>query len=316
MVVAAAPRLPAKSVAPVRVASAQPAVENKSEPSRPNTAADKPASNAATPKLFQIAQLSPPVASTATTDPAEHMDAAATPNDVIRARGYWQGPPEGMAIAPLTRAPVRDASAKPNNPPNNPKAAAAAIGGPFHDLRDDAAPGVTLAYAAQPPRQTAAKAAVTGAAALRVPAVGADPQVHGEVRGEQALHPQEPNAEARAVPNGTTVVIKRVANQIASTILSANTSSVVAIKAGARLQNPWLRAVLVAPSVHRFLTTLALGAHDFRSLAALMVKPRSSVMMTFAAEPNPGLDHERFSGPAVVFVSTVSYATPRTAILQ
>jgi hypothetical protein len=67
--------------------------------------------------------------------------------------------------------------------------------------------------------------------------------------------------------------------------------------------------------VHRFLTTLALGTRDFRALAALMVKPRSAVMMTFAADPNPGLDHDHFSGPAVVFVSTVSYPT-RTAILQ
>ena len=76
-----------------------------------------------------------------------------------------------------------------------------------------------------------------------------------------------------------------------------------------------LRAVLVAPSVHRVLTTLTLGARDFRTLAALMVKPRSAVMMTFAADPNPGLDHEHFTGPAVVFVSTVNYPT-RTAILQ
>jgi hypothetical protein len=118
------------------------------------------------------------------------------------------------------------------------------------------------------------------------------------------------------VPNGTTIAMKRLANQIASTIVSASASSVVAIKAGIRLENPWLRAVLVAPSVHRFLTTLALGVGDFRTLAALMVKPRSSVMMTFAADPNPGLDHEHFSGPAVVFVSTVSYPTTHTAILQ
>ena len=109
--------------------------------------------------------------------------------------------------------------------------------------------------------------------------------------------------------------MKRLTNQIASTILSTSTSSVVAIKAGALLENPWLRAVLVAPSVHRFLTALALGARDFRALTALMVKPRSSVMMTFAAEPNPGLDHERFSGPAVVFVSTVNYSS-RAAVVQ
>jgi hypothetical protein len=34
-------------------------------------------------------------------------------------------------------------------------------------------------------------------------------------------------------------------------------------------------------------------------------------MMTFAADPNPGLDHDRFSGAAVVFVATVNYP-PRT----
>ena len=118
------------------------------------------------------------------------------------------------------------------------------------------------------------------------------------------------------VPNGTTIAVKRVANQVASTIVNASASSVIAIKAGVRLENPWLRAILVAPSVHQFLTTLALGAHDFRTLAALMVKPRSAVMMTFAADPNPGLDHEHFAGPAVVFISTVNYPTARTAVFQ
>jgi hypothetical protein len=38
-------------------------------------------------------------------------------------------------------------------------------------------------------------------------------------------------------------------------------------------------------------------------------------MMMFAADPNPGLDHEHFSGAAIVFVSTVNYPT-RTASLQ
>jgi hypothetical protein len=209
-----------------------------------------------------------------------------------------------VAVAPSARQPTAKS--------NNTKAAAAAIGGPFRDLRDDAAPKATLAYAEQPPAHPPATTIATVTGSLRGRAISAEPQV----RREQALHPDAPDADAQLVPNGTTIVMKRVATQIASTILSASTSSVVAIKAGARLENPWLRAVLVAPNVHRFLTTLALGARDFRTLAALMVKPRSSVMMTFAADPNPGLDHERFSGPAVVFVSTVSYATARTAIVQ
>jgi hypothetical protein len=234
----------------------------------------------------------------------------ATPNEIIHARGYWQGPPDGMAVAPSARPPAREASSKPNGA----KAAMEAIGGPFRDSRDDAPPSNTLAYAEQPPAHptAAAAAALSGSAVPRVTTISTGLQV----RSEQALHPEPPDAQSPAVPNGTTIVIKRVAHQIASTILSASSSSVIAIKSGARLENPWLRAVMVAPSVHRFLTTLALGARDFRALAALMVKPRSAVMMTFAADPSPGLDHEHFTGPAVVFVSTVNYPTTRTAILR
>ncbi len=307
-VASAATPVRAKPAVPIRIASAQPAIEKKTEPSSADAGADKLASDTAKPKLVQVAALLPPAPSGMASEPADRTNAA-TPNDVIRVRGYWQGPPDGMAVAPSAQPPVRDASTKPSNA----KAATAAIGGPFRDPRDDAAPGVTLAYAEQPPAHPPAttSTAVTGIAALRAAAISAEP----EVRSEQALHPEEPDADPQVVPNGTTIAVKRVANQIASTILSASASSVIAIKAGARLENPWLRAVLVAPNVHRFLTTLALGARDFRALAALMVKPRSSVMMTFAADPNPGLDHEHFSGPAVVFVSTVSYSS-RTAILQ
>jgi len=60
---------------------------------------------------------------------------------------------------------------------------------------------------------------------------------------------------------------------------------------------------------------MALGARDFRTLAAMMVKPSNAVMMTFAADPNPGLTHDRFSGTAIVFVSTGAIR-PRTASLR
>ena len=291
-----------KPTTPISIASAQSASERK--PSSADPIADKIASDAAKPKLVQVAALLPARPSTVASEPAEPTNPA-MPNDIIRARGYWQGPPEGMAVAPSARPPAYDASTKPNSA----KAATAAIGGPFRDAHAETTPAVTLAYAEQPPAHP--PPTVTATVAPRVTTIPNGPQV----RSEQALHPEPPGPEAPAAPNGTTVAIKRVANQIASTILSARASSVVAIKAGARLENPWLRAVLVAPSVHRFLTTLTLGARDFRNLAALMVKPRSAVMMTFAADPNPGLDHEHFTGPAVVFVSTVNYPT-RTAILQ
>jgi uncharacterized protein YcbK (DUF882 family) len=300
----AASAVRAKPALPVRVADAQPAIEKKSSSADPG----KLASEIAKPKLVQVAALLPPEPSSIASEPVDPAAAAATPNEIIRVRGYWQGPPDGMAVARSARP--REASPKPSSA----KTATTVIGGPFHDPRDDAAPTAALAYAEQPPAHPspAASVAATGTAALRAPAIAAEPQV----RSAQALHPDEPDVDAQVVPNGTTIALKRVAHQIASTLLSASASSVIAIKAGGRLENPWLRAVLVAPSVHRFLTTLALGARDFRVLAALMVKPRSAVMMTFAADPNPGLDHEHFTGPAVVFVSTVSYPTTRTAILQ
>jgi uncharacterized protein YcbK (DUF882 family) len=305
-VASAASPVRAKPAVPVRVANAQPAIEKKPSSADPG----RLASDTAEPKLIQVAALLPSAPSNIASEPIDRSAAAATPNEIIRERGYWQGPPDGMAVARSARPPAREASTKPNNA----KTATAAIGGPFHDPRDDAAPGATLAYAEQPPAHSpaAASAAATGIAALRATTIAAEPQV----RREQALHPEEPGIDEQVVPSGTTIALKRVAHQIASTILSASASSVIAIKAGGRLENPWLRAVLVAPSVHRFLTTLALGTRDFRSLAALMVKPRSAVMMTFATDPNPGLDHEHFTGPAVVFISTVSYPTTRTAILQ
>jgi uncharacterized protein YcbK (DUF882 family) len=296
----------AKPAVSVKIASAQGAIERKRES---DPIAEKLASDDAKPKPVQVAGLLPPPPTTVASQAVDRPNVA-TPNDIIHTRGYWQGPPDGMAVAPSARPSAREASSKPTDA----KAVTAAIGGPFRDGRDDAAPGVTLAYAEQPPAHptAAAAAAVNVTAAPRVTTISTGLQV----RSEQALHPEPPDPQSPTVPNGTTIVIKRVAHQIASTILSASASSVIAIKSGARLENPWLRAVLVAPSVHRFLTTLALGAHDFRVLAALMVKPRSAVMMTFAADPNPGLDHEHFTGPAVVFVSTVNYPTTRTAILR
>jgi hypothetical protein len=206
-------------------------------------------------------------------------------------------------------------SARPSrreaSPKSSGKGEATGAIGPFPDPRVDHAAEVTLAYAEQPPAHPSEKVSIAGVAALRAAAISAEP----EVRPAQALYSEQDAPAAPVMPSGATIAVKRVANQVASSILSASASSVIAIKAGMRLENPWLRAVLVAPNVHRFLTTLALGARDFRSLAALMIKPRSAVMMTFAADPYPGLNHERFSGPAVVFISTVSYQT-RTATLQ
>ncbi|MFY9840088.1 MAG: DUF882 domain-containing protein [Xanthobacteraceae bacterium] len=205
---------------------------------------------------------------------------------VISARGYWEGPPDGMAV-------INPTPARPSRRPTaaNGNSDTPGLVGPFGDPRvDRVAP--ELAYAEQP--RTQARTVANSIVEIRPAALT-----------EQTT--SDDQAAETAVPNGTTIVIKRLASQAASAVMTTGASTIVTIKTGIRLENPWMRAVVLAPSVHRFLTTLALGTRDFRTLAALMVKPRRSVMMTFAADPNPGLDHDRFSGAAVVFVSTVNY---------
>jgi uncharacterized protein YcbK (DUF882 family) len=219
-------------------------------------------------KLVHIAKLLPAPAATAAT-----AASPTTPDQIIAARGYWEGPPDATPAAnPLIAVSYRVADADP-------------------DSTGSVAPLTALGFADQS-GDTGSAAAPTGIAALRAAAVA-----------------------AKAIPTDTSVAVKRTADQVASAIMTASASSITVIKSGVHFANPWLRAVVLSPSVQRFLTTLALGDRDMRSLALLMIKPHNAVKMTFAADPNPGLSDDHFSGAAIVFVSTVSYPT-RTASLQ
>jgi uncharacterized protein YcbK (DUF882 family) len=207
--------------------------------------------------------------------PARTASAAPTPKDVIASRGYWQGSADAAAGNTAGAAPESTGSI-----------------GPFANPRDaQAAPEQALAYADQPSRDA------FGIAALRAAALSA-------------------LAAQRPVETSTTIAVKRADDQATSAVMTASATSLTVVKtADARLTNPWMRAIVLSPTVRDFLTTMAVGARDFRSLAPMMVKPSRSVLMAFAADPNPGLDDDRFSGTAIVFISTVSYPT-RTASLQ
>jgi len=107
----------------------------------------------------------------------------------------------------------------------------------------------------------------------------------------------------------TTIAVKRTGSQPTSIIVAAHPSGGSSELQGARFDNPWLDAVLVSPDVRHFMTALMLGAENYRALTALVQKPSRSVVMTFGSEPNPGLSTDRFSGSAVVFISTVTYGS-------
>ena len=89
----------------------------------------------------------------------------------------------------------------------------------------------------------------------------------------------------------------------------------VVADAGMRYDDPWLRAMILAPSLSRSMTAMLYGEPDLSELRALMTKPTSSVAMAFNDEPYPGISSDRFRGEAVVFPTTTVFAQ-RTAWLR
>jgi len=279
----------------VRRAEAAPA-EGPAPAPAPAPIAAPVAPPAAAPAAAQTAApaapASPAPASTKETTEAPARSAADTPHDIIVARGFWKGLPDGMSAAqptPVATKPVtNDARARRTGPMVADADPTSALS-PWPEEAIDRAPsGLSLAYAEPAGRDA--------------PAAAQKP------RGTAAV-------ATRADGDELTVAVKRVGDKPASAVLTVANRMSPALADGKRLNDPWLRAVVLSPSVRRFLTAATLGARDFRTLAALIEKPASSVMMTFAAEPNPSLDHDHFSGSAIVFVPTVTYPT-RTASLH
>ncbi len=203
-----------------------------------------------------------------------------TPSQIVNARGYWQN-------ASDNEPPAHNTASGSGVPHRAEFASAADLTGSltaWGDMLQDHVPAqLMLAYAAQP-----------------------------EWTAPPAAPPTTPVVEAQAdppqPPAATTIVEKRAGDQAVSTIIAARPP--LAASEGAHFDNPWLDAVMISPSVRRYLTVLMLGTPNYRAMVSLVEKPANSVMMTFGSEPNPGMTNDRFSGSAIVFVSTVTYQVP------
>ncbi|MEZ5785046.1 MAG: DUF882 domain-containing protein [Xanthobacteraceae bacterium] len=174
---------------------------------------------------------------------------------------------------------------------------------PLREAKNDRVPlEIALAYAADirdlPTSSVDQTAATTGPA---------EP-------GAQDPAPAERDADKTPLP-----LVKKIAARLAGGIASKLTPRTtvrpsVAVTAGMRFDDPWLRAAMFAPSLYTSFTTSLSGEPDYASLQHLMDKPDATVKMTFSDNPNPGLTSDRFSGGAVVFVSTVTFQ--HTAALE
>jgi hypothetical protein len=127
-------------------------------------------------------------------------------------------------------------------------------------------------------------------------------------------------AYAAQAPVGTTALrgTAAVVTQQGTSSVAVKPSDVAAarpVKADERLNDPWMRGLVVAPSVQNSMVTTTFGVPDFRTLSPFMRKPGSAVMMTFNHDPHLGMTYDQFTGSAVVFQATVTFGM-RTAALQ
>ncbi len=292
---------PAPAAAPARVAQAAPApAPPQAAPAAPQAAhwalASAPATVAPMNSLFAALQLE------AARKRQQAAIAAAAPAPPSAGGAVYQvasyTPPPATAAAPLqpaiaTTSPTESASAAPSaaskgNGQRTLQLASADMTGAVTPwpgaFADRVPPQLALAYARQTGQDTPAATAAGRTAPVHV----------------AQAHLPRPQA-------GTTIAMKRTANQTTSIIVAAHPSGVAEQLQGVRFDNPWLDAVLVSPDIRHFMTALMLGAENYRTLTTLVEKPTQSVVMTFGAEANPGLSADHFSGPAVGVISTVNY---------
>jgi len=213
--------------------------------------------------------------------------ASSTPsNSIIEQRGFWQAQPEAEAV----QAKFASRAAQSSKRPTGTEVASAD-------------PSVTGSLAPWPLPERIERAAAPEGMLAYAPATAPMPA---------PVAPSATKAVATAPPD-TTVAVKRSGTR--PSLVSDSLAAVAEVKPGTRFNEPWLRAMIVSPSVQDFMSTAQLGTPDYRNLGPYLQKPSAAVMMTFADDPHLGLSPATFSGSAVVFVSTVTF-NQRTASLR
>lgn len=259
-------RRPAPAPAPTVTAAATPAPEAAAVPLPP------------TRPTYQVASLpETPAAAPAPRRVLTNL-ASLSPNQVIEARGYWQGLPDmpretvGVSSISSARRGTQVAAA----------GELTASIGPF-DRNDRVSPDVALAYAAQADSQSF-------------------PTANGTAMGS-------------SVQRSTVVTPQGRATSVAAKPTVEAAATVRTVSASERLNDPWLRGIVIAPRVQNSMVTTTFGAPDFRTLSPYIQKPATAVMMTFSGDPHLGMTYDQFSGSAVVFQATVTFGL-KTAALQ
>jgi hypothetical protein len=239
----------------------------------------------------------------------EYQVASAGPRsvaDVINSRGFWGNDDAtgSFGVPPLKAsfAEPQQFAAAPAAPSGGPRLAW--IAGPQGQA--------VVADAPMPrPRRPVSEQKPVVATAASVAAWQAEPSRNDRVPTDLVLaYAANPGPDmiARAVPPLLTAGSR--ANAV---MAKKKTNAPLASAIGQRHDNPWLRGLVIAPSIERSMNVLAFGATDYRQLRDLIYKPRMAVAMVFSRDPYLGMTATAFSGGAVAFLPTVTFI--RTASL-
>ncbi|HKH00054.1 MAG TPA: ATP-binding protein, partial [Bradyrhizobium sp.] len=115
------------------------------------------------------------------------------------------------------------------------------------------------------------------------------------------------SASAQRSPTATTidsVVAKGPQNQ--GSVVATSTRL-----AGSRVNDVWMRVMLLAPSASRSLNATVLGDTDMSSMRAYFVKPQAAIAMAFCEDPQMGMLTERFTGSATAKLVVMQTASLR-----
>ena len=121
-----------------------------------------------------------------------------------------------------------------------------------------------------------------------------------------------PDAERRPVALTPPMGAARAAPAPAATTQVAR----IPPKAGQRYNDPWMRAVTLATSLHHDMNVTVYGRLDVRQVRMMMIKPVTSVPMTFGADPYDGMQTLKFAGAAVTFLPTIPFGQQQQASLR
>jgi uncharacterized protein YcbK (DUF882 family) len=103
--------------------------------------------------------------------------------------------------------------------------------------------------------------------------------------------PRSPSSSNLVAPMGATTQVARIPP-----------------KAGQRYNDPWMRGITLATSVHYGMNVTVYGKLDVAQVRMMMIKPVSTVAMGFSGDPYEGMQTLKFAGAAVTFLPTVTFA--------